>query len=199
VKCVALTFDDGPGPCTGQLLDTLADHGARATFFDIGQNAAASPGLVRRQHEEGHEIGNHSWSHPDLTRLPPEEVRAQLDRTSRAIEDATGRPPALLRPPYGARNDAVAQQAGQAGMPLILWNVDTEDWKYRDSDHVTNAVLSTVQPGSVVLMHDIHETTVAAVPGILDALAGQGYHFVTVSELYGGTDALTAGALYYGN
>ncbi|MGP3972121.1 polysaccharide deacetylase family protein [Streptomyces sp. 6N223] len=199
MKPVALTFDDGPGPHTGRLLDELAARRARATFFDVGRNAAARPALVCRQRDEGHEIGNHSWSHPDLTRLAPGEVRAELDRTGQAIRDATGdaEAPRLLRPPYGAHNAVVRDMGRRMGMPLILWSVDTEDWKYRDTAHVTNAVLGGVRPGAIVLMHDIHATTVAAVPAILDALADDGYDFVTVSELYAGADDLKPGELYY--
>jgi peptidoglycan-N-acetylglucosamine deacetylase len=193
VKSIALTFDDGPGPHAERLLDELAARRARATFFDVGQNAAARPELVRRQREEGHEIGNHSWSHPDLTRLAPDEVRAELDRTGEAIRDATGaEAPTLLRPPYGTHDAAVRDVARRMGMPLILWSVDTEDWKDdRDAAHVTNAVLSGARPGAIVLMHDIHATTPDALPAILDGLAADGYTFVTVSELYAGTGAGT--------
>ncbi len=192
---VALTFDDGPGPYTAELLDTLDSYGARATFFDVGENVVARPELVRRQAGAGHEIGNHSWSHPRLTGLGAERLREEIDRTSAAIGEVTGTAPRLLRPPFGEHDERVREAAG---MPLIMWSVDPEDWRVRDTAHVTRAVLDRVRPGDVVLMHDIQRTTVAAVPEILRVLSGRGYRFVTVSELYAGPDggALLPGAVY---
>ncbi|WP_093837156.1 polysaccharide deacetylase family protein [Streptomyces aidingensis] len=178
---VALTFDDGPGPYTAGLLDTLDAHGARATFFDVGEMVAARPELARRQAGAGHEIGNHSWSHPRLTGLSERRLREEIDRTCAVIEQTTGSAPGLLRPPFGDHDERVRRAAG---MPLIMWSVDPEDWRIKDTGHVTRAVLDAVRPGDVVLMHDIQPTTVAAVPEILQVLSGRGYRFVTVSELY---------------
>lgn len=192
VKCVALTFDDGPGPYTTQLLATLARYKARATFFVVGQNVVASPAIVRAEVAAGHEVGNHSWSHRDLTRLSRKDLTNQLAWDDKAIENATGTRPALIRPPYGAINATVRSTVDR---PLILWNVDTLDWKSRNSADVAQAALGAVRPGSVVLMHDIHATTVQAVPTILDALARQRYHFVTISQLRAPT-ALQPGHVY---
>ncbi|SES34804.1 Polysaccharide deacetylase [Streptomyces sp. yr375] len=128
----------------------------------------------------GHEIGNHSWSHADLTRLAPDAMRDQITRTNAAVKAATGNNPTLLRPPYGAVNDAVRQTAG---LPVALWNLDTEDWKYRDSTKVADTVLNNAKSGDIVLLHDIHPTSVDAVPRILAGFKEQGYHFVTVSHL----------------
>ncbi|NJP97419.1 polysaccharide deacetylase family protein [Nonomuraea sp. FMUSA5-5] len=183
VKCVALTFDDGPGPYTKTLLRTLAAYGARATFFVVGQNVTAYPGIVRRAHAAGHEIGNHSWSHPDLSRLPAKSIRSQLARTDRAVEAATGVRPALVRPPYGAFDASVRRQAKR---PLVLWSVDTLDWRYRNSARVARKAIKSVRPGSVILFHDIHPTTVRAIPKVLRTLSKRGYRFVTVSQLFGG-------------
>ncbi|MEV4581696.1 polysaccharide deacetylase family protein [Nonomuraea jabiensis] len=183
VKCVALTFDDGPGPYTDTLLAYLAAYRARATFFVVGGNVVAYPGVLHRTAAAGHEIGNHTWSHPDLTMLSPARVRAQLGRTDQAIRAVTGMVPRLVRPPYGAFNATVRRQTGR---PMVLWSVDTLDWRYRSSARVARRALRSVRPGSVILFHDIHPTTVRAIPRVLRKLAGRGYRFVTVSELFGG-------------
>ncbi|MBZ3900252.1 MULTISPECIES: polysaccharide deacetylase family protein [Streptomyces] len=181
VKCVALTFDDGPAvPETGTLLTYLARYKARATFFTVGQNVAAHPDLVRAAARAGNEIGNHSWNHPDLTGLTAEQVAHQLNRTSAAIKAATGTAPTLFRPPYGAVN---ARVKAATTLSPVLWDVDTEDWKYRDAAKVARTVIDTTRRNDVVLMHDIHPTSVAAVPEILRTLTARGYHFVTVSHL----------------
>ncbi|WP_128433647.1 polysaccharide deacetylase family protein [Streptomyces cyaneus] len=181
VKCIALTFDDGPAaPETATLLDHLARYKARTTFFVVGQNMAAHPALVRAEAKAGHEIGNHTWNHPDLTKLTPEQVAYQLRRTSAAIKAATGKAPTLFRPPYGAINTKV--KAATTLAP-VLWDIDTEDWKYRDSAKVAQTVIAKARRNSVVLMHDIHPTSVAAVPQILRTLTAEGFHFVTVSHL----------------
>ncbi|UUU36630.1 polysaccharide deacetylase family protein [Streptomyces sp. CA-210063] len=181
VKCVALTFDDGPAvPEAATLLNHLAQYKARVTFFTVGQNVAAHPELVRAEAKAGHEIGNHSWNHPDLTRLTPEQITYQLNRTSEAIKNATGKAPTVFRPPYGAID---AKVKAATTLSPVLWDVDTEDWKYRDAAKVAQTVIAKTEPNDVVLMHDIHPTSVAAVPEILRTLTARGYHFVTVSHL----------------
>jgi peptidoglycan-N-acetylglucosamine deacetylase len=195
VKCVALTFDDGPGPDTGRLLETLAAHDAHATFFVVGRNVRTYRSLTRAELAAGHELGNHTWNHADLTRRPDAEIRSQLSRTDDAVTAATGAAPTLMRPPYGALNAAVRRQIAQ---PIILWSVDTEDWKNRDSAGVADYTLKTVRPGDIVLFHDIHATTVDAIPRILESLAARGYHFVTVTQLYG-DQPLKPGTVYQAN
>jgi peptidoglycan/xylan/chitin deacetylase (PgdA/CDA1 family) len=181
VTCVALTFDDGPAvPETATLLTYLAQYQARATFFTVGQNVAAHSDLVRAEARAGHEVGNHSWNHPDLTKLTAEQVAYQLNRTSAAIKAATGKEPTLFRPPYGAVNSTVR---GATKLSPVLWTLDTEDWKYPDAAKVAQSVLGKVKRNDVVLMHDVHATSVAAVPEILRTLSARGYHFVTVSHL----------------
>ncbi|MEU9174500.1 polysaccharide deacetylase family protein [Streptomyces sp. NPDC048420] len=181
VKCVALTFDDGPSATyTATLLTYLARYDARATFFTVGQNVVAHPELVRAEARAGNEVGNHSWSHPDLTKLTAQEVAYQLNRTSAAIKAATGQAPTLFRPPYGAVNSTVR---GATRLSAVMWTLDTEDWKYPDATKVAQSVISKVKRNDVVLLHDIHPTSVAAVPQILRTLSAQGYHFVTVSHL----------------
>ncbi|MFF0772988.1 polysaccharide deacetylase family protein [Nonomuraea wenchangensis] len=183
VKCVALTFDDGPGPYTGTLLRHLAAHQAHATFFVVGQNVAAYPSVLRHAAAAGHEIGNHTWSHQDLTKLSAAGVRSELARADEAVRAAAGFVPTLVRPPYGAFDDALRVRIKR---PLVLWSVDTLDWLHRDSARVARAAIKGARPGGVILFHDIHPTTVRAIPKVLKALSREGYTFVTVSRLFGG-------------
>ncbi|MCP2339457.1 polysaccharide deacetylase family protein [Actinomadura rupiterrae] len=182
-KCVALTFDDGPGPDTPRLLDELNRAGVRVTFFVVGTNAAAYPELVRREAAEGHEIGDHSQDHRDLTRLPPIQVHAQIQETQDVLRQITGQAPVLLRPPYGASNGVVSDVARSLGLVQALWNADTLDWRDRDASAVADRAVAGARPGGVVLMHDIYGTTVDAVPQIIARLKAQGYTPATVSDL----------------
>ncbi|MFI7613732.1 polysaccharide deacetylase family protein [Nonomuraea terrae] len=183
VKCVALTFDDGPGPYTDALLHHLKAHRARATFFVVGRNVAANPAPVREAYAAGHEIGSHTWSHPDLTKITATRIRLELSRTDEVIKAAIGVTPKLVRPPYGAVNSAVRLQTTR---PMVLWSVDTLDWRLRDSAKVARRTLASVRPGSVILFHDIHASTVRAMPRILKSLSKRGYRFVTVTRLFDG-------------
>jgi peptidoglycan/xylan/chitin deacetylase (PgdA/CDA1 family) len=183
---VALTFDDGPAASTEELLEILAARKVRVTFFVVGENVAEHPELVRREHEAGHEIGDHSYTHADLGTSSREKVVSELTRTQEAVRRASGVTPKLLRPPYGSVSKRLTKAAREQGLAQILWTVDPLDWSHRDSRYVEKRVLKAVKPGYVVLLHDIHPTTVKAVPRIIDRLAAQGYAFVTVSELYGG-------------
>ena len=185
LKCVALTFDDGPVTGTASLLDTLKAKGVHATYFTVGYNAAPHPGLLRRMVAEGHVIGNHTYSHQQLTRLSASAVSSEIARTNTLIEKATGITPTLLRPPYGATNSTIKKVAGSLGMSQILWNVDPLDWKDRNSALVTKRVLAAARPGSIILSHDIHPTTVKAYPAIIDGLRAKGFTIVTVPELLG--------------
>ena len=184
-KVIALTFDDGPGPYTAHLLDILDQHGAKATFFLIGSKVSAQADVLRRMHSRGHQLGNHSWSHPELPKLPVNQIASEIDRTNDAIKQATGVTPSILRPPYGAVNGVVLEQLRLRGMSSILWSVDTRDWADRNSDIVCSRAVAGARPGAIILMHDIHQTSVGAVPCILSALKQQGYSFVTVQGLLG--------------
>ncbi|GII90853.1 polysaccharide deacetylase family protein [Sinosporangium siamense] len=186
VKCLALTFDDGPAKTTGPLLDILAKHRAKASFYLIGRSVARSPGLARRIAREGHEIGNHTYSHPRLTELPGEDIAHQLDRTQRLIAKATGRAPATMRPPYGATDDRVLSVAESLGLAQVMWTGTTEDWRLREERAIRRAVLSMARRNGVILMHDPVPATVEAMPSILAALKKRGYHLVTVSALLRG-------------
>ena len=192
-KVIALTFDDGPGPYTAQLLDILDQHGAKATFFLIGSKVSAQADVLRRMHSRGHQLGNHSWSHPELPKLPVGQIASEIDRTNDAIKQATGVTPTVMRPPYGAVNSAVLEQLRLRGMSSILWSVDTRDWADRNSEIVCSRAVAGARPGAIILMHDIHQTSVGAVPCILGALKQQGYSFVTVQGLLGN---MAAGAGY---
>jgi len=182
---VAITFDDGPSATlTPQLLDMLKARGMHATFYVVGENAERYPDILKRMVAEGHEIGNHSYNHPAFTKLGADGVRSQIQRTSDAITAATGTPPKTLRPPYGATSPYITHRINEEfGMKVIMWQVDPLDWKYRDSGRVSAAIIKEAKPGDIILAHDIHATTVAAMPATFDALLAKGYKFVTVSEL----------------
>ncbi|WP_133910879.1 polysaccharide deacetylase family protein [Streptomyces sp. NBC_00582] len=181
VKCVALTFDDGPVADTQRLLRILKDRGVSATFYLVGKNVQRYPSTARDAARAGHQIGNHSWDHADLTRLSAAAVRSQFSRTDAAIKQATGKKPTTVRAPYGAHNATVRAAAAR---PLVHWSVDTLDWKYRDTARIIRVVNANTRPGDIVLLHDIHRTTVDAVPGIIRALTARGFHFVTVDQLF---------------
>ncbi|MEV0581713.1 polysaccharide deacetylase family protein [Nonomuraea sp. NPDC050310] len=183
-KCVALTFDDGPSVHTGRLLDLLEKHGARATFFVTGQNTRGNHRLLRRMVQEGHEIGTHTQNHPDLTRLSATRVKKELHGPIPDIE-AAGARVTLARPPYGATNAKVRGVMREMGLVQVLWDVDPQDWLVRDARRVAGRILKQTGRGEVVLAHDIHKTTVDAMPKVIKALQKRGYRLVTVSELRG--------------
>jgi peptidoglycan-N-acetylglucosamine deacetylase len=186
-KCVALTFDDGPmGEPTSRLLDILGENHIKATFFVVGQNVIEFPSLMHRLQAEGHEIANHSYRHTNLGSASKQEVRSEIGQTQAAVQQTVGILPRLFRPPYGSTNATVAAVAREHRLAQILWSLDTHDWQYRSSRQVESRTLKGARPGGIVLMHDIHATTVAAVPAIIRALSAKGYVFVTVSELYRG-------------
>jgi len=183
-KVIALTFDDGPGPYTAHLLDILDQYGAKATFFLIGSKVSGQASVVRSTQARGHQLGNHSWSHPELPKLSVDQIAGEIDRTNEAIRQATGVKPSILRPPYGAVNGVVLEQIRLRGMSSILWSVDTRDWADRNSQIVCSRAVAGARPGAVILMHDIHQTSVNAVPCILSSLKQQGYSFVTIQRLH---------------
>ena len=183
-KVIALTFDDGPGPYTAHLLDVLDQYGAKATFFLIGSKVSSQANVVRSIHARGHQLGNHSWSHPELPKLSVNQIAGEIDRTNEAIKQAAGVKPTILRPPYGAANGVVLEQLRARGMSSILWSVDTRDWADRNSQIVCSRAVAGARPGAVILMHDIHQTSVNAVPCILSSLKQQGYSFVTIQRLH---------------
>ena len=182
---IAMTFDDGPSATlTPRLLDILKERNIKATFFVIGENAERHPEILAREVAEGHEIGDHSWSHPQLTKISEERLKKEVGDTSDVIFKATGKRPLYLRPPYGAMNPHVKHFVeDQYGMKIIFWSVDPLDWKRPGSAIVSQRILAGAKPGAIILSHDIHPGTIDAMPATLDALLAKGYHFVTVSEL----------------
>jgi peptidoglycan/xylan/chitin deacetylase (PgdA/CDA1 family) len=186
VKCVALTFDDGPSPFTDRLLQILVDNDARSTFFLIGNKVAANPAGAKRIVDAGMEVGNHTWEHPNMTTIPPELIGDQLAKANDAIEAATGVTPMLYRPAGGLSNDAVRAAAKQLGLAEILWDVVPFDWlNDADTAATTDMLKTQIKPGSVVLFHDTYSSTVDVVYQFLPVLKANGYHLVTVSQLLG--------------
>jgi peptidoglycan/xylan/chitin deacetylase (PgdA/CDA1 family) len=184
---IALTFDDGPSAAlTPKLLDLLAARHLKATFFVVGQNAADHPDILKRAVREGHEIANHSWSHPNLGKMSDDAVRRELQKTDDAIVAATGKRPTLLRPPYGSITASQKKWIHQEfGYRIIIWDVDPLDWKRPGPSVVTARILKETKPGSIVLSHDIHPPTIEAMPKTFDQLIEKGFKSVTVTELLG--------------
>lgn len=182
---VAITFDDGPSSSlTPKVLDILKRHGARATFFVLGENAARNPSILARAAAEGHEIGNHTYSHIKMSGSAQETVCSEIEKTSANIQKATGSLPKVMRPPYGATNaNIVNLMFNKYGMRSILWNVDTKDWTHPGVGVVVKRAVGSAKPGSIILLHDIHSSTVAAVEGIVTGLQARGFKLVTVSQL----------------
>ena len=182
---IAMTFDDGPSAkLTPGLLDVLAAHHIHATFFVIGQNAADHPEILQRAVREGHEIGNHSWSHPAFAKMRDDRVRAELQKTDDAIKAAIGTRPVLMRPPYGSITARQKQWINaEFGYRAILWDVDPLDWKRPGAAVVESRIVRETRPGSIILSHDIHPGTIQAMPETFDQLQKKGFKFVTVSEL----------------
>lgn len=177
---VALTFDDGPGKYTDKLLDCLEENNAKATFFMLGQNVGYFPDTVKRMHESGMELGNHSYDHTILTSTTKDGVVQQMEKTNNAIREACGVPADVMRPPGGSYNETVASLVG---LPIITWTIDTRDWATRNADNTYKVTLDNVKDGSIVLMHDIHESSVEACLRLIPDLIDRGFRLVTISQL----------------
>ncbi len=182
---VALTFDDGPSSAyTPKVLDILKRHGAKGTFFVLGSNAKRCSSIVSRAASEGHEIGVHTWSHINMARSSMEKIDSEVSRTAEVIRSITGKSPAVMRPPYGAVNARIVNHMyDRYGMRSILWDVDTQDWRRPGVSTVVSRAVNRAKPGSIILVHDIHASTLAAIEGIVTGLQARGYTLVTVSEL----------------
>lgn len=179
-KMIALTFDDGPGQYTMELLNCLEENGARATFFMQGINAQNYPDEIKKMKEIGCELGNHSYDHPQLTTLSGDQISEQFEKTNNIVEDACGASPTSARTPYGAQDETVLSYVG---LPCFMWNIDTLDWKTKDANNTYNVTMDSVTDGDIVLMHDIHQPSVEAAVRLIPDLIEQGYKLVTVSEL----------------
>lgn len=184
VPCVAVTYDDGPSTLTPQVIDIYSARPyAATTFFVLGQNVVGQEDIVKAAYDAGDEIGNHSWDHPAFTTLDDATIQAQINRTSDAITAATGAPVTIYRPPYGDLN---SRTMAAAGLPAILWSVDTNDWQHPGHDALIAEAVGNAAPDGIVLMHDIHDDTVAAAADIADGLLERGFTLVTISQLFGG-------------
>jgi peptidoglycan/xylan/chitin deacetylase (PgdA/CDA1 family) len=193
-KLVALTFDDGPHKTlTPRLLDILKQEDVKATFFVLGSRVEYYPDVVKRAADEGHQIGNHTYNHKNLSNLSESDLLNEIRDSAAAIERIIGSGPLALRPPYGAYNDMVKQDAGA---PLILWSVDPQDWKYKNADTVYRNATDGVKDGDIILLHDIHKTSVDAVENIIEKLKADGFTFVTVDELIRTRSQAVSGKVY---
>lgn len=180
-KKIALTFDDGPDPeHTMRILDILDTYKAKATFFMVGKRVHAYPDIAKEVAKAGHELGNHTWNHPSLTKVDDTTLYNEVKSTSDIIEGVTGQVATVFRPPYGAVDDRVRESTK---LPVVLWSVDTLDWEHHDPGILIEHIEKDVRSGSVILMHDIHESTADGLEAVLTYLQSQNYKFVTVSEL----------------
>ena len=179
-KMVALTYDDGPSIYTPRILKTLKENNSVATFFVVGNRVPTYSDTVKKAHDMGCEIGNHTYEHKSLPNLSETEVKRQISKTNKEVKKAIGEKPVIMRPTGGATNANVKQWVG---MPSIIWSVDTLDWKTRNADSTRRAVLNRVKDGDIVLMHDLYSATATASETIIPELVRRGYQLVTVSEL----------------
>ncbi len=186
-KKIALTFDDGPHyKYTERILDILESHGVKATFFVIGVNAERYPEKVKRIVSDGHEIGNHTYSHPHLKNISGEELQAEIKKASDVIGGITDKRPTLFRPPEGFCGEKVANMAKKCGCSVILWSHDTRDWAHTPSDEISKKILDGVKGGDIILFHDFitpDTPTPDALEEVIPKLIERGYEFLTVSEL----------------
>ncbi|MBR3249048.1 polysaccharide deacetylase family protein [Candidatus Saccharibacteria bacterium] len=195
-KLVALTFDDGPSPeTTPKLLDLLTEKDAPATFFMLGSMARTNPDIVKRIRKEHHEVASHTMYHQNLIRIPDDATRADINEAKAVFNDIINHGPSYTRPPYGNINTTITDAVGT---PIILWSVDTEDWRSKNTDAIINTTMSEVYDGAIILMHDIYPTSVEAVPALIDTLRQNGYELATISELATAKNlTLIPGVIYY--
>lgn len=191
---VALTFDDGPGKRTGELLDALEKYNAHATFFMLGQKIPSFQAEVKKMKKIGCELGSHSYDHTNLVSLDGKGVKKQMSDTNKNVKKAVGSGVTVMRPPYGAISDTVRENVG---LPMILWNIDTLDWKTRNAKKTINTVMKNVGDGDIILLHDIHTESVDAALKLIPKLQEAGYQLVTVSEMAAAKgEKLEAGGKY---
>ena len=195
---VALSFDDGPSKHTDRLLDIFAKNGGKGTFFVVGNLIEGKEETLKRIALEQHEIGNHSWSHRQFTKLGTEELTDQIMNTKAKIYEVTGVNTNLVRPPYGSFNDHTKSVASYLGVSLVNWSLDTLDWKSKNADAVYQEIISNVKDGDIILCHDLHKTTVDAMERVIPDLIAKGYQLVTVSELLSQEGSkIEAGKVYF--
>ena len=180
-KYIALTFDDGPNYNTNKVLDILEENNVPATFFVLGNRIKGNENILKRMVSSKMEIGNHTFNHLLLTKYKEDKVKSEINDTSNLIFEVTGKYPTLLRPSYGSCNKIIKSVADT---PIIIWDIDTLDWKYHNSRKISSRVINKVKDGDIVLMHDIYSATANALEIIIPSLKSKGYTFVTVSDLF---------------
>lgn len=178
---IAFTFDDGPHPVwTEKLLDGLKERGIRATFFVIGQSAEEHPELIQRMLEDGNQVGNHTYSHVQLTACKTDQALEEIQKTQEVIYDATGFQPRYIRPPFGSWNEVLQDKTN---LQSVLWDVDPYDWKVQNTDIIVQRILEQTEDGSIILLHDVYEESVEAALKVADIFLERGYRFCTVDEI----------------
>lgn len=179
-KIVAFTFDDGPSEYTMEIVNTLVLNNSKATFFELGNRMKYNQEIVKNVLNNGMEIGSHTYAHKNLNKLTIEEIDEEINSTNIIFNEITGENIKLLRPPYGNANELVKSRVNT---PIITWNIDTNDWLYKDSEHVYNHIIENIESGDIILMHDVYSETVEAVKKVVPYLIEKGYKITTVSEL----------------
>ena len=195
-KYIAVTFDDGPGDYTDKLLDALEKYHSKATFFVLGNRVSTYKKQLKREYNLGMEVGSHTWAHKNLNVISKNDVKSEIFKARDAVKNIIGEFPTLLRPPYGNFNKTVSKNAG---VPMIYWSVDTEDWKHKNVKYISKYILNHARDGEIILLHDIHSTSVDGFIKALPKLKKKGFELVTVSELYEiYGKKLKKGIMYYG-
>lgn len=177
---IALTFDDGPGKYANDLLDFLASRDVKVTFFLVGKMVSGYKTEVRRMYAEGHEIGNHTYSHVKLSTVTKSEIISEIDKCNEAIYKVIGAYPTVMRPPYGGHNSKTEKNVA---LPMICWSVDTRDWENKDPEYVCEQVVNGATDGAIILCHEVHPTTIEGVKMAIDILLARGVEFMTVTDL----------------
>ena len=195
---IALTFDDGPSAVTSRVLDALEKAHAKATFFVVGERVGGYRSELQRMVADGFQIGNHTWDHAYISKIPEDELRSSISETNAAIEQACGVVPEVMRPPGGAWSDAALEVLRDMRLPAVFWNVDPRDWETRDARSTVEHVLDRAADGRIVIVHDLYGQTADAVEVIVPELVSRGFDMVTVSELARGRGGMLPGERYYG-
>lgn len=197
-KLIAFTFDDGPeGSVTPRILETLKKYNVKATFFMLGKNVNRFPEVAKQVADEGHEIANHSITHANLNKTNKNQIQKEVVESKKIIQEATGVVPKLFRPPYGEYNESVIKASATSDQTVVMWSVDTLDWKHKDKNKVIDITMTNSSAKSIVLLHDIHASTADILPSIIEKMQSEGYEFVTTSELIKHIEPQSNG-VYYG-
>jgi len=194
-KLVAFTFDDGPNYNTSKIIDVLNKYNVTATFFVMGKNIKGNEKIIEKMYNSNMEIGNHTFNHLLLTRYKEDKIKEEINKTNELIHDITGSYPTILRTSYGSVNKKIKEVAN---MPIIIWNIDTLDWKYKNSNRIANKILNNVEDGDIILMHDIYKATLNSLDIVIPELLERGYQIVSVSELFYYKDIILEKGKVYG-